>query len=108
MLGWRCFPNLMLRFERFSQAVGRAEEAQALEEIYEAMPSLNFSADLLQRVPESVAVIRLRDVLWSDWGNPLRVAETLRRVGRQPAFPLACLDRPFVPLPAPNEQCASA
>ncbi len=108
MLGWRCFPDLMLRFERFSQAVGRAEESHALEEIYETMPSFDFSADFLQRVTESSAVIRLRDVLWSDWGNPLRVTEVLRRVGRQPAFPLTCLDRPLAPLSSSTQQCASA
>ena len=45
------------------------------------------------------AVMELTDVLWSDWGKPERIAETLRRIDRRPAFPLTCLDRPFVPLP---------
>ncbi len=63
------------------------------------MPAKNFSSDLLQRVPEQLAVVELTGVLWSDWGKPERIAETLRRIDRRPAFPLTCLDRPFVPLP---------
>ncbi|MCP9461542.1 MAG: hypothetical protein NNA24_05830 [Nitrospira sp.] len=38
-----------------------------------------------------------RHVLWSDWGRPERIAETLRRINGQPAFPSHCLDRPFSP-----------
>ena len=59
----------------------------------------NFSSDLLQHVPAQLAVVELTGVLWSDWGKPERIAETLRRIDRRPAFPLTCLDRPFVPLP---------
>jgi mannose-1-phosphate guanylyltransferase len=62
------------------------------------MPAKNFSTDLLQRVPEQLAVVELTGVLWSDWGKPERIAETLRRIDRRPAVPLACPDRSFVPL----------
>ena len=86
-------------FERLSQAIGGPEERRALEAMYRDMPAKNFSSDLLQRVPETLAVVELTGVLWSDWGKPERIAETLRRIDRRPAFPLTCLDRPFVPLP---------
>jgi mannose-1-phosphate guanylyltransferase len=72
---------------------------RALNAIYRDMPAKNFSSDLLQRVPEQLAVVELTGVLWSDWGKPERIAETLRRIDRQPAFPLTCFDHPFVPLP---------
>jgi mannose-1-phosphate guanylyltransferase len=98
-LGWHCLPDMMPRFERLSQAIGGPEEGRALEAIYQAMPAKNFSSDLLQRVPEQLAVVELTGVLWSDWGKPERIAETLRRIDRQPAFPLTCLEHPFVPLP---------
>ena len=98
-LGWQCLPDMMPLFERLSQAIGRPEEGRALEAIYRDMPAKNFSSDLLQRVPEQLAVVELTGVLWSDWGKPERIAETLRRIDRQPAFPLTCLDHPFVPLP---------
>jgi mannose-1-phosphate guanylyltransferase len=95
---------MMPLFERLSQAIGGPEEGRALEAIYRDMPAKNFSSDLLQRVPEKLAVAELTGVLWSDWGKPARITEALRRIDRQPAFPLTCLDRPFVPLPtAANE-----
>jgi hypothetical protein len=57
-----------------------------LEDIYQLMPSRNFSEHLLQVVPKHVAVMELRDVLWSDWGHPERISKTLRQIGREPAF----------------------
>jgi len=98
-LGWQCVPDMMPLFDRLSQAIGGPEEGHALKAIYRDMPAKNFSSDLLQRVPEKLAVVELTGVLWSDWGKPERITETLRRIDRRPAFPLTCLDRPFVPLP---------
>jgi mannose-1-phosphate guanylyltransferase len=98
-LGWQCLPDMMPIFERLSQAIGGPEEGRVLESIYRDIPAKNFSSDLLQRVTEKLAVVELTGVLWSDWGKPERIAETLRRIDRRPAFPLTCLDRPFVPFP---------
>lgn len=98
-LGWQCFPKMMPLFERLSEAIGGPEEGRVLESIYRDIPSKNFSSDLLQHVPEKLAVVEVTGVLWSDWGKPERIAETLRRIDRRPAFPLTCLDRPFVPFP---------
>ncbi|RPH78882.1 MAG: hypothetical protein EHM80_09190 [Nitrospiraceae bacterium] len=98
-LGRQCLPDMMPRFEQLSQAIGGPAEGRALDAIYRDMPTKNFSSDLLQRVPEQLAVVELTGVLWSDWGKPEGITETLRRIDRRPAFPLACLDRPFTPLP---------
>ena len=94
-LGRQCFPDLMRLLERLSQAIGTPQEEQALDAMYQEMPMYNFSSDLLQRVPEHVAVIEMTGVLWSDWGKPERIANTLRQIGRQPGFPLECLGRRF-------------
>lgn len=98
-LGRQCLPEMMPLFERLSQAIGGPEEGRALEAIYQVMPAKNFSSNLLQRVPEKLAVVELTGVIWSDWGQPARIAEALRRIDRRPAFPLTCLDHPFVPFP---------
>ncbi len=98
-LGRQCFPDLIPLFERLEQALDTSEEGCVLNSIYEAMPKKNFSSDLLQRVPQHVAVMELTGVLWSDWGKPERIVETLRRIARTPAFPPACLDQPFAPMP---------
>jgi len=99
MLGRQCLPDIMPLFERLSQAIGGPEEGRVLEAIYRDMPAKNFSSDLLQCVPEKLAVVELTGLLWSDWGKPELITETLRRIDRRPAFPLTCLDHPFVPLP---------
>ena len=97
-LGWQCFPDLMRFFEGLSQAIGTPQEKQALDAIYREMPVYHFSSAVLQHAPERVAVIETKGVLWSDWGKPERIANTLRQIGRQPIFPLECLERPFAPI----------
>jgi mannose-1-phosphate guanylyltransferase len=98
-LGWQCLPDMMPLFERLSQAIGGPEEGRVLKAMYRDMPAKNFSSDLLQCVSEKLVVVELTGVLWSDWGKPERIIETLRRIDLRPAFPLTCLDRPFVPFP---------
>jgi mannose-1-phosphate guanylyltransferase len=85
-LGWKCFPEMMGRFDRLREAIDTADELKVLDEIYETMPRRNFSSHLLERAPEQLAVMEMRDVLWSDWGNPARISATLDKIGKQPAF----------------------
>ncbi len=97
-LGWKCFPAIMPHFERLSHSIGTPQEVRTLDEIYRDMPAHHFSSELLQRVPDQAAVIEMSGVLWSSWGKPERIVHTLRQIGRQPAFPLTCLNRPFAPI----------
>ena len=97
-LGTKYFPDILQPFERLERAIGSPREGHVLDAIYQSMPKKNFSSDLLQRVPDCVAVMELTGVLWSDWGKPERIVETLRRIARTPAFPSACLDQPFAPM----------
>ncbi|MDT7042784.1 sugar phosphate nucleotidyltransferase [Candidatus Nitronereus thalassa] len=85
-LGWMCFPEIMARFEQLTTAIGTPREGAVLEAIYQDMPRQNFSSGLLQRVPDHVGVLELQDVMWSDWGNPDRIIETLHQIGKTPVF----------------------
>ena len=85
-LGWKCVPEMMPRFERLKEAIDTAEELDVLDAIYEAMPRRNFSSHLLQCAPERLAVMEMPDVLWSDWGNPARIVNTLDKIGNPLAF----------------------
>lgn len=107
-LGRRWMPDVVERFARLGAAMEQPEEASVLEEISRGMPRRNLSSDLLQRAPDRVAVLELAGVLWSDWGRPERIAETLRRIDRPPAFPLECLPHPFAPRPALHRGGAGA
>jgi mannose-1-phosphate guanylyltransferase len=85
-LGWKCVPEMMSRFERLKAAIDTAEELRVLDAIYETMPCRNFSSHLLQCATERLAVMEMKDVLWSDWGNPARIADTLDKIGKPMAF----------------------
>lgn len=85
-LGWRYLPQLMFRFESYVESIGTPHENSALASIYADMPMRNFSSDLLQRARTEVAAIELEGVVWSDWGRAERIAETLARLGKRPAW----------------------
>jgi mannose-1-phosphate guanylyltransferase len=87
-MGWECFPDLMPRFERLGRSIGTSKEAQILDEIYHDIPAHDLLSELLRRMPDRAAVIEMNGVLWSDWGKPNRVMDSLRRIGREPAFPV--------------------
>jgi mannose-1-phosphate guanylyltransferase len=88
-LGWYCFPAMMQLFERLGEAIDTEVEEMVLESLYRVMPAKNFSKDLLQRMAGNVSVIELEGVMWSDWGQPDRIATSLGMIGKEPAFPLA-------------------
>lgn len=92
-LGWQCFPEMMPLFEHVERTVRVAGDMPALDALYARMPLRNFSSGLLARAPERVAVVEADGILWSDWGKPERIADTLLRLGKQPAFPLELIAR---------------
>ncbi len=90
-LGRQYFPKIVELFETVEGSLGNGSENSALSEIYREMPKHNFSSGLLSRVTDHVAVVELRDVIWSDWGRPERIAAVLDTLGKEPAFPRECL-----------------
>jgi hypothetical protein len=90
-LGWRWLPEMMEAFEELSRHLGTTRELEAMEGIYENLPTINFSSQLVERVPAATVVLELRDVLWSDWGKEERIVQTLHRIGKEPLFPVVPL-----------------
>jgi mannose-1-phosphate guanylyltransferase len=86
-LGWSYLPKMMPLFERLTDAIGSDSEPEVIRSIYASMPILNFSSELLQRAAEHVAVVKLTDIFWSDWGSPERIVRTLGRIHGKSAFP---------------------
>ncbi|HSF08562.1 MAG TPA: sugar phosphate nucleotidyltransferase [Nitrospirales bacterium] len=99
-LGWRTLPDMMERFEQLGATIGTVHENETLHEIYRDMPILDFSRTLLQRIPEHLGVMEFEEVLWSDWGQPERIAHTLKTLGKKPAFPSEILQRSLAPTDA--------
>lgn len=91
-LGWRFLPEMMVLFEELSRCFGTAEETACLDDIYRRMPLRDFSSDLLEHCQESLVMLELSNVVWSDWGRAERIRDTLRGIGKEAAFPLECDD----------------
>lgn len=52
----------------------------ALSDLYERLPQIDFSRDVLEVFSSSLRLVRVPACGWSDLGTPKRVAETLRRL----------------------------
>ncbi len=87
-LGWAFHPEMMKRFERLIEAIGTLREAAALADVYDGMPSVNFSKGILERAVDQALVLPMRGVEWSDWGRPERIAQTLERAAARSGSPL--------------------
>lgn len=86
--GWRALPEVMELFERLGESIRTKEERQTLETVYSYLEARDFSAEVLQRWPDRLAVLTAgRELLWSDWGRPERIVASLRAIGQRPAFP---------------------
>jgi hypothetical protein len=66
-------------------AIGTPDEEAVTQEIYQDLPPINFSKEILeplaQDFPSRLVAFPVRDVLWSDWGSETRVMEILRKIG---------------------------
>jgi mannose-1-phosphate guanylyltransferase len=56
----------------------------AIVEMYERLPNLDFSRDILEGNEANLRVIKVAPCGWSDLGTPTRVGETLRRSAPEP------------------------
>lgn len=54
--------------------------------LYRELPILDFSSDVLEPASRKLMVLEMKDVVWSDWGRPERILETLRVIGMEPTF----------------------
>ncbi|MEX5215156.1 MAG: sugar phosphate nucleotidyltransferase [Nitrospiraceae bacterium] len=97
-LGRQILPELVQTLEGLNVSAGGSSNPAMPSVLSDTLPSYDFSKDFLEQIPDYLAAVEMQDVLWSDWGRPLRIASTLRRIGREPAFPLHCFPEPLVPL----------
>lgn len=112
----RCLlPALFDAFQAVYNAIGTPDEQMVAEDIYEKLPPINFSKEILEPAARSpfakLVTLPVRDVLWSDWGSECRIMEVLRMTGnasrlngltRAPEMPAAA-DRQHDPFVMPAE-----
>ncbi len=85
-LGRKYVSDIDARLSRIEAFAGSEHEAWAVQQAYALMRPANFSRDVLQRAAESLVVLPVYGILWSDWGTPERVVRTLRRIGAAPRW----------------------
>jgi mannose-1-phosphate guanylyltransferase len=73
-------PLLAQSFQRYRSGVRTANEAAVRRDVYERLPTLDLSRDLLERWP-GLAVVEMADAGWSDCGTPERLFECLAGSG---------------------------
>jgi mannose-1-phosphate guanylyltransferase len=96
-LGKQILPQVIDNFESFCPVYSgnagrtRREERAAVAKLYRSIPGFDFSSTFLTQGAGHCAVMPLHGILWSDWGRPERVFDSLRRIGRKPQFLEAAL-----------------
>jgi mannose-1-phosphate guanylyltransferase len=80
----RALPDLFDRFKSIEPVLNTPRELEAMEELYAAIPNINFSERVLATRPGNLAVLPVGGLKWSDLGKPHRVLSTLADIGPEP------------------------
>jgi mannose-1-phosphate guanylyltransferase len=107
-------PRTVAPLLQIRKTLGGPEEAVETARAYAQAGPANFSRDLLERAHESLSVLELSGVTWSDLGTPRRVIATLVRLGARPTWmtaevrkELAAAGGPTVPVRSRRVRTAS-
>jgi len=76
-------PELYISFSKIRPSLGTVFEEESLGRLYEALRPSDFSRRVLESAAPSFNVLPVRNVGWSDLGEPHRVAKALAGLGGQ-------------------------
>ncbi|MGD1044347.1 MAG: sugar phosphate nucleotidyltransferase [Bacteroidota bacterium] len=68
-------------FKKGKSVYGTDEEESFIVDAFENIPSRSFSKCVLEVIPESLFVLRVEGILWSDWGTKEQVLKDLDSLG---------------------------
>ena len=78
----RAAPQLYRSFEPIQNTLGMADEQEVIEQVYQTLPSHNFSKGVLGALSfedrRALLVLPVRGVTWSDWGTVNHLSSMLR------------------------------
>jgi mannose-1-phosphate guanylyltransferase len=84
-------PHMHCQFIRILDAIGTEDEQRTIDEVYRALEPINFSKGFLEKIskvyPETISVLPVLQVFWSDWGSPQRLVESQQLLGLRPTRP---------------------
>jgi mannose-1-phosphate guanylyltransferase len=73
-------PSVFQAFKRIDADLLSPHEASTVKEVYSTLPSVDFSAAILEHDAHGLAVLHVKDVYWSDWGNAERIRADIARM----------------------------
>lgn len=87
---WSVVPTLALRFLEIVDAIDTPRARDVIDAVYRGVPPVNLSRGILELVsaqwPSRLAVLRMDDASWSDWGVEHRILRDLHAMcGESPA-----------------------
>jgi mannose-1-phosphate guanylyltransferase len=84
----------------------RGGEPVALEQLYDDLPSVDFSRAIMQRASDRLSVVTAPACGWSDLGTPIRVAQALQRLTprRRPRLTTMPVEHGFINLAMQHAQ----
>jgi mannose-1-phosphate guanylyltransferase len=82
----RATPELHAAFAPLRARLGTPGEQEAARSVYRRLPSTDLSRHVFQACAESLAVLPVSGVSWTDLGDPSRVHEAQARLGWQSAI----------------------
>jgi mannose-1-phosphate guanylyltransferase len=68
-------------FKKSKSFYGTDEEELFIKQVFEKIPPKNFSKSILEEIADSLYVLRVEGILWSDWGNKTQVMKDLDSLG---------------------------
>lgn len=93
LFGRLCVPSLTDRLEglftdrrRRTDTPFSAESHHLPVSLYEKLPNVDFSRDILMNIIDRIRVSPMHGLYWSDWGRPERIISTIRQFGLKPNF----------------------
>ena len=79
-------PEVLTPLFDLAERLGPPLDRMELAHVYRRFPPTDLSRTLLTRCSEDLVLLAVREVHWSDWGDPERILRTLRRVNRRPGW----------------------
>lgn len=68
-------------FKQSKSFYGTDDEEQFVKQVFEKIPPKSFSKSILEEIADSLFVLRVEGILWSDWGNKAQVLKDLDSLG---------------------------
>lgn len=82
----RALPHLYVSFAQSFESFGTARERETVARLYDAIPAVSFSDNVLAEFCQEFLVLAVRNVGWNDLGDPTRVLNTIAQIGLRPKW----------------------